>query len=229
MNGHFWCGARCFELIGGRQTFPFGVTATSDVIKVRSDQTNKIPDKSWMLYLLELFDTTGAPMELNLIAQFNNMDNFWAIFGGINRYKFVSVLPKIGHKYLRLMELVSQSRKVRYSVEDQNSGEKESFEFAVPSGFAFEASGQFTGLEWWNRTADCPFPLRFEVEISSLRFKANESWKAYRLLIPDTDKASSTYPVKYVPKLGEEGGIAYTIQSGETLGGLSLSASTSGS
>lgn len=77
----------------------------SDVIKICKDLGNNIPDKSWMLYLLELFDSGAIDnihraIELNLICQFNEYDNFWAIFAGVNRYKFNKVLPVVGHSYL---------------------------------------------------------------------------------------------------------------------------------
>jgi hypothetical protein len=62
-------------------------------------------DNSWMLYLLELFDRSTAnnhiPVELNLICQFNEQDNFWAIFAGVNRDKFTKAVPIVGHCYLR--------------------------------------------------------------------------------------------------------------------------------
>jgi hypothetical protein len=57
------------------------------------DLGNNVPDKSWMLYLLELFDSGAtnnnnhSPIELNLICQFNEYDNFWAIFAGVCSYK----------------------------------------------------------------------------------------------------------------------------------------------
>jgi hypothetical protein len=54
--------------------FPKGVVAISDVITLLEDMGNQIPDKSWMLYLLEIFNKQNIPIELNLICQFDNQD-----------------------------------------------------------------------------------------------------------------------------------------------------------
>ena len=196
------------------------MTGASDVISIRSDLTNRIPDKSWMLYLLELFDAAGTPVELNLIAQFNNLDNFWAIFGGVNRYKFTSVLPNVGHSYLRKIEFHPEGRLIKYILQDQVSAESEVFEFPVPSQFSFYCSAQFTGVEWWNRISDNAFPIRYQAEISSISYQTN-TWRKYDSLVPDYDRPDMTYPVEYKPSM-RDGSIAYTVSNGSTLGGLSL-------
>ena len=67
---------------------PFQTVSISDVITIVSDLENKIPDKSWMLYLLELFNSQHIPVELNLICSFNDDGKFHAIFEGVNRYEF---------------------------------------------------------------------------------------------------------------------------------------------
>jgi len=110
LMSHFWIGSfcRCYSAVVGVRKdstelyFPSEVVGASDIIRIRKDLGNNIPDKSWMLYLLELFDSGAtddnySPIELNLICQFNEYDNFWAIFEGINRYKFTKVIPIIGH------------------------------------------------------------------------------------------------------------------------------------
>jgi hypothetical protein len=222
VHGHFWSGSRCFVQLNGRAVFHAGVTAASDILVIKSDLTNRIPDKSWMLYLLELFDRTGIPIELNLIAQFNNMDNFWAIFGGVNRYKFTSVLPLVGHSYFRQIELVSSTQRIRYHVVDQTDGKSESFEFPISGGFEYQGMGQFTGVEWWNRINDSPFPVRYEIEISSIRCKTPDAWRTYNLLVPDSDNINQLYPVGFASSI-KNGEIVYTIGNGETTGGLSFS------
>ena len=40
----------------GRPSFPRRVIAISDIITLIEDMGNQIPDKSWMLYLLEMFN-----------------------------------------------------------------------------------------------------------------------------------------------------------------------------
>src|SRR5919198_5403224 len=99
LPSHFWLGSLCRIASrdhNGRQrlSFPSCVVAVIDTIRIIQDFGNNIPNKSWMLYLLELFDSGYGikAIELNLICQFNDRDNFWAIFGGVNRYKFIKVL-----------------------------------------------------------------------------------------------------------------------------------------
>jgi len=56
---HFWVGSFCGILDdSGRNklVFPTGIIAVSDTIILIEDLGNQIPDKSWMLYLSELFN-----------------------------------------------------------------------------------------------------------------------------------------------------------------------------
>ena len=61
---HFWAGSlcRCYSVIAVEHKdnpelyFPSAEVGASDVIRICKDLGNNIPDKSWMLYLLELFD-----------------------------------------------------------------------------------------------------------------------------------------------------------------------------
>lgn len=77
----------------GKSAFPRGVIAVSDIITLIEDLGNQIPDKSWMLYILELFNNQDIAIELNLICQFDDQNYFEAIFNGVNRYRFKEVLP----------------------------------------------------------------------------------------------------------------------------------------
>ena len=92
---HFWVGSFCgiIDSSSGssKPSFPRGVIAAADVIALIEDIGNQIPDKSWMLYLLELFNNHNIAIELNLICQFDNQDYFEAIFSGVNRYRFKEV------------------------------------------------------------------------------------------------------------------------------------------
>jgi hypothetical protein len=98
-----------------------------------------MPDKSWMLYLLELFDSSVAnhhtSIELNLVCQFNDQDNFWAIFAGVNRYKFTKVVPIVGHSYLREIILHRYDNSIEYCVTDlinnNNNNAIEDFTFQL--------------------------------------------------------------------------------------------------
>jgi len=108
---------------------------------------NQIPDKSWMLYLLEIFSREDVPAELNLICQFDNQNYFEAIFGGVNGYRFKKVLPIIEHSYLGQIIMNPLKQSIIYILEDQNSKQIERFDLLVDSGFIFEAQSHFTGLE----------------------------------------------------------------------------------
>ena len=105
---------------------------------------NQIPDKSWMLYLLEIFSREDVPAELNLICQFDNQNYFEAIFGGVNGYRFKKVIE---HSYLGQIIMNPLKQSIIYILEDQNSKQIERFDLLVDSGFIFEAQSHFTGLE----------------------------------------------------------------------------------
>jgi hypothetical protein len=111
---HYWVGSFCriLDKNQGIPLFPGGVTAISDIIKIVADIGNQIPDKSWMLYLLELFNIRNIPVELNLICQFDDQDYFEAIFQGVNRYRFKKVLPLVGHSYLRMITMYKKNRQI---------------------------------------------------------------------------------------------------------------------
>jgi hypothetical protein len=97
---HFWIGSFCGVLDNNnnndRPRYPRGVIAIYDVIRLIEDIGNQIPDKSGMLYLLEIFNKQNITSGLNLICQFDNQDYFEAIFAGVNQYRFKQVLPIVG-------------------------------------------------------------------------------------------------------------------------------------
>ena len=98
------------------------MVAISDVITLTSDLGNHIPDKSWMLYLLELFDRQNTADELNLICSFNNDGKFDAIFNGVNQYQFKDIQPVLGHSYMRQIILDAERKIVSYVLEDTTTG-----------------------------------------------------------------------------------------------------------
>ena len=111
-----------------KSAFPRGVIAVSDIITLIEDLGNQTPDKSWMLYLLELFNSQNIAIELNLICQFDNQNYFEAIFNGVNRFRFKEVLPIPGHSYLRQIVMNSQKERISYLLEDQNTKQTERFD-----------------------------------------------------------------------------------------------------
>jgi hypothetical protein len=35
---------------------------------------------------------------------------------------------------------------------------------------SFQGLNQFTGIEWWNKDGNSPFPIRYKIEFSNLRY-----------------------------------------------------------
>jgi hypothetical protein len=230
---HFWVGSLCLWAPAARNgrppSYPSGVTAVSDTLTIVEDIGNHIPDKSWMLYLLELFDKdTEAPVELNLICQFNSRDNFWAIFRGINRYKFASVLPAVGHSYMREIIMQREKKSIEYSLTDLSTEQKETFSLDVSSdkGFSYEGGSHFTGIEWWNKAdgGNCPFPVRYRVKVSSLCFGQKGTppvYSPYNVLVPNRDGVSGVeYPVSFENPSVRDKSIRYAVAPGKTAAGI---------
>jgi hypothetical protein len=254
---HFWTGSfcRCYSVIAAEHKdnpelyYPSAVVGTSDIIRICKDLGNNIPDKSWMLYLLELFDSDAddnnpRAIELNLICQFNGYDNFWAIFAGVNRYKFTKVLPAVGHSYLREIILHKYDKSIEYHIIDLNASNSrntiEHFLFqlneAESKNMSFQGLNQFTGIEWWNKKENSPFPIRYEVEFSDLRYvqeliKVSQEFgkekniehvifKPYNALVPNKDGFAKEYPVNFDCANIKDGCICYTVKNGSCSRGL---------
>ena len=209
-----------------------------------------MPDKSWMLYLLELFVSSAAnhhtPIELNLICQFNDQDNFWAIFAEVNRYKFTKVVPIVGHSYLREIILHRYNNSIEYRVTDldddnDNNNATEHFTFqldmAKSTSKSFQGSNQFTGIEWWNKAGNSPFPIRYEIEFSNLRYAQEAAeeedsdgkniervtFRPYDALVPNRDGNAKEYPVSFgCADIKDNGCILYTVTAGSCKTGLAF-------
>lgn len=219
---HFWSGYYCLANKENIAELPTSV-AISDVIKVVSDLGNKIPDKSWMLYLLELFNKQHIPIELNLICSFNDDGKFHAIFDGVNRYEF-KIKPIIGHSYLRQIVMEPSKHRIGYRLMDTISGQTDSFFFSVDvNSFDFSISRCFTGLEWHNKSEDTPYPVRYEVEISNLAYGIHDdssdlqsiAYFPYNQLMPDDEGRTREYPISFHNFEIRQGFITYRIGSGK--------------
>ena len=203
--------------------FPNQVTSISDVITIVSDLGNHIPDKSWMLYLLEAFNSQQIPIELNLICSFNDDGKFHAIFGGVNRYEF-KVKPLVNHSYLRQIIMEPAKHRVLYHLNDNTTGETDSFVLQIDdNSFDFSIVQHFTGLEWHNRVGSTPYPVRFEAEISHLSYGINDDpsdvlsliYFPYNQLIKNQKGLARVYPVSHHSYEINDGYITYKIGSGE--------------
>jgi hypothetical protein len=229
---HFWVGSFCgiFDHSIRKPAFPRRVVAVTDIMTLVEDAGNQIPDKSWMLYLLELFNKhQNIAVELNLICQFDNQNYFEAIFNGINRYRFKEVLPLLGHSYLRQIIMNSQMGCISYLLEDKNTKQKERFDLRLDirrelSSFAFEASNQFTGIEWWNKIGNFPYPIRYHAQISQLMYGLRDDndpsdsesivYLPYDTLIPNSEGSTLQYPISFHNPRIESGCICYDVKPG---------------
>ena len=199
----------------------------SDVITIVSDFGNKIPNKSWMLYLLELFNKQNITAELNLICSFNDDGKFHAIFEGRNKYEF-KIKPTLGHSYLRQIILEPSKQRIGYHLRDKNSSQTDSFFFDVgENSFDFSISKHFTGLEWHNRLGNTPYPIRYEVEISNLSYGIHDStdlesvtYLPYNRLLSDNGGLAKEYPVSFHNFEARNGFITYKIGSGKNNMGI---------
>lgn len=224
---HFWSGYYCLTEKDTGKVHPF--VAISDVIKIISDLGNKIPDKSWMLYLLELFNKQNIPVELNLICSFNDDGKFHAIFGGINRYEF-KLKPVIGHSYLRQIIMEPTKHRIEYRLTDEISDQSDTFFFNVGADpFDFSMSKHFTGLEWHNRIENAPYQIRYEVEVSHLAYGTLDNpsdlqsiaYFPYDQLLPNNDESfTREYPVSFHDFGTKNGFITYKIGSGRHTVGI---------
>jgi len=234
---HFWVGSFCGILndgSSGKPAIPRRVIAAADVIALIEDIGNQIPDKSWMLYLFELFSNQNIAIELNLICQFDNQDYFEAIFNGVNRYRFKEVLPVVGHSYLRQLIMNSQKECISYLLEDRNTKQTERFDLQLNVGgefsslFAFEVSNLFTGIEWWNKIGNFPYPIRYHVEVSQLMYGISDNpsdsdsivFRPFNTLIPNSEGMNMQYPISFYNPRMDSGCICYNVRYGNCKYGM---------
>jgi hypothetical protein len=242
MQSHFWLGSLCGITHTEERrrfsstdtdaiTFPINAIAFTDTITILQDQGNQIPDKSWMLYVMEIFDAglNRTPIELNLICQFNERDNFWAIFGGINRYKFTEVLPSVRHSYLREIIMNKGDSLIEYRLTDLNERKTEEYNLKIDNvehNLCYRASNQFTGLEWWNKVDSFPFPIRHSIEITNLKFAYYDlqagqfTFTPYNTLLPNKDDYAKRYPISFSRLATKDNCICYTLARGTCNRGL---------
>jgi hypothetical protein len=228
---HFWVGSFCCILDddSSKPAFPRGVIAVSDIITLVEDMGNQIPDKSWMLYLLEIFNKQNIAAELNLICSFNNDGKFDAIFNGVNQYQFKQITPVAGHSYLRQIIMNSQKQSISYLLEDQNTKQTERFDLYLNSGeFVFEGQNHFTGIEWWNKIDNFPYAIRYNVEISQLTYGLSDNssdlesiiYVPYNTLMPNSEGSNIQYPISFHNARIEDGCICYDVKPGSCKTGM---------
>ena len=227
---HYWVGSFCSTVnSNGRLVFPRGVIAISDIITLVEDMGNQIPDRSWMLYLLEVFNKQNIPAELNLICSFNNDGKFDAVFSGTNQYQFKQIVPVVSHSYLRQIILNSKKQSIGYVLEDQNTNQIERFDLLVDRGFIFETQNHFTGIEWWNKVGNFPYHIRYHVEVSQLMYGLTDNpsdpesivYQPYSALVPNNDAGSDHYyPISFHNTRIKDGYMCYNVKAGSCKTGI---------
>ena len=191
-----------------------------------------------MRYLFELFNNQNIAIELNLICQFDNQNYFEAIFNGVNRYRFREVLPVVGHSYLRELIMNSQKECISYLLEDRNTKQTERFDLQLvnirqelllsSSLFAFEASNLFTGIEWWNKIGNFPYPIRYHVKVSQIMYGLSDNpsdpesitYGPCNALVPNNEGSNILYPISFQNPRIESGCICYDVKSGNCKSGM---------
>jgi len=254
---HFWAGSRCY-ISNPEPVYPSGVIAISDILTINEDLGNQIPDKSWMIYMLELFIDREyvqenvrrpVPLELDLFCQFDNQNYFEAVFNGTNQYRFKDILPEIGNSYQHEIILNASNRLVNYKLRNLKTGQIESFKLSANNmngtvneqqrqalikainEVKFEPYKHFTGIEWWNRVNTVPYPVRYQIQLSMLRYAPYDSsadseeinYKPYTSLKPDTDRQGKQYPISFQNPRVMDGCICYDISSGTINSGMTYS------
>jgi hypothetical protein len=150
------------------------------------------------------------------------------------------VLPTVGHSYLREIILHKYDNSIEYRVMDLNDGNAtERFLFqlneAESKNMTFQGLNQFTGIEWWNKDGNSPFPIRYEIEFSNLRY-AQELvevpefdkeknierviFKPYNALVPNKDGYAKEYPVSFDCANIKDGCVCYSVTNGSCRTGL---------
>jgi hypothetical protein len=216
---HYWYGCIDTPFKEYRHHLP-RFRFITDTIQLKRDLGNMIPDKSWMLYLLEVFNIQKRAVELNLICQFDGQDYFEAIFNGRNQYRFRKVLPQVGNTFYREIKFLDKESTIEYYLKDMDLGIDENFRLAVNKElFAFQFYQSFTGIEWWNRVGYEPYRIRYEAFVSNLMYGYNDN-----KLDPDSkiffpigttyenkDGSRNSYPIDLNMMNRINGCISYTV------------------
>ncbi len=183
-----------------------------------------------MLYLLEVFNPQQIPVEINLIGQYDDPNYFEAIFNGINRYRFIKVLPEVGHIYLRQIKFEKSNSSIEFYLKNLNTQIDKNYMLYLNNypPFSFQIYSCFTGVEWWNKTASRPYPIKFKMEISNLMYGFNDNpfdpqsviFFPINSLSSDKDGHSFSYPVKFYYDDFKNGCFCYNIEPGYCVDGL---------
>jgi hypothetical protein len=98
----------------------------------------------------------------------------------------------------------------------------------IAGEFAFKASNLFTGIEWWNKIGNLPYPIRYEVEISQIMYGLSDNpldpesitYGPYNALVPNNEGSNMLYPISFHNPRIESGCICYDVKSGNCKSGM---------
>jgi hypothetical protein len=124
-----------------------------------------------------------------------------------------------------------QKECISYILEDIKTQRAERFDLFMNTigGFVFdEASNLFTGIEWWNRIGNYPYPIRYKVEVSQLACGFSDkssdpediTYYPINALIPNSEGSNVVYPVTFYNPRIESGCICYDVKSGNCKSGM---------
>lgn len=215
--GHLWTGMD--------NTAPPGTTTASDTIGLVQQNTNMIPDKSWVVNLFEIF-TPGATqgvLELDLISEYTGKTRFVAIAMGNNLHYFAIPVVR-GHLYRRTITIDLVNTQVVYFLRDTTTGMSETFPFPLPPGVN-QIADVFRGIEWHNLQGTTTFPVSWVVSLSpSVSFSTGSqvSPSGYQNLPqPLPSPSQDQVPTSHVPQM--QAGSVLSIPGFLLLGGILVS------
>ena len=124
----------------------------------------------------------------------------------------------------------SQKQFISYLLEDQNTKQTERFDLSlnIEQQFALQGQNHFTGIEWWNKIGNFPYPIRYRVEISQLMYGLSDNpsdpesiiYCPYNALLPNSEGSNIQYPVLFHNPRIESGYICYSVKSGYCKSGM---------
>jgi hypothetical protein len=127
--------------------------------------------------------------------------------------------------------MYEKKRLVRYSLTDQTNGNTETFDFPLDKmNFDYVGGNQFTGIEWWNKTGNFPYSIRYNVEVSQLMFgfldktdSDSITFVPHNSLIPNSDNSGAAYPVSFRNIMLKDGCVCYSVEAGNCNNGIHYS------
>ena len=96
------------------------------------------------------------------------------------------------------------------------------------SSFSFEASNLFTGIEWWNKIGNFPYPIRYHVEVSQPMYGIPDNpsdfesivYGPFNTLIANSEGTNMQYPISFHNLRMESGCICYNVKYGNCKYGM---------